>query len=670
MPPKTKTATCMEHHETAALFYRTLLATAGTRRLLEALPLKPIREYTWRGNVRAKIKSMTRGIDAGLFDQTWNAMEWPWYRVLSRQPDDRIIVRGLGGTWEIAAEQGGPQLEAYDRRELLRLRTSPSPAREDDAPRDAHQPGRPAQLSAAAALEMLHAEAARRGDPPPTPRAQPVPDTGRGPKFSRHNPQLPPFAAPPVPPARPRTPEPAHRPDWQRPPDQPNRTQAAPPPCQAPGCPWPRRPDGYGGYFDYCSKTCAGQAAPPPTCARFGCPKSRWEQQPYCSRDCKDADPAPGPAPQPQPQPGRQHGPAPTTGAPPPQRRTLLPSDTADTCSNLLSAILTALHLPPDDTVLRPHLVACVRAHGYDTKYPFQELVGEPMGLPLADFMDENCSTSATKSIEQTKLQASVRAEETNLTVKDGTMSVLAGSRPKLPEIPTVATLKTPAQCIYAIRNLSAFYQATGHTARARLMDTHANSMRQLNNDKMLSDAHFIDFEHHLRQLRVRIPGNDTWELDRSTTGKEGALLMQALQSSWGAAANSTRPGKDQSAANTGKRTCPEWKQGKPCPRGADCPHSHRARDKGRSEKTKGGAKGGAQANPGTAGRRVPQAWLDAHPCSGICVQFAYFGNCTRAAGDSCTSNAGKQRKHVCALCNFANGKHAITEGAGPNGKC
>ena len=191
----------MEHHETAALFYRTLLATEAPQRLLEALPLKPIHEYPWRANVRAKIKSLTRGVDTALFDQTWNAMEWPVYRVLSRQPEDRIIVRGLGGTWEIAAAQGGSQLEAYDRRELLRIRTSPSPARGDDSPPDARHPSRPAQLSAAAALAMLHAEAARRGDPPPTPRAQPVPDTGRGPKFSRHNPQLPPFAAPPVPPA-------------------------------------------------------------------------------------------------------------------------------------------------------------------------------------------------------------------------------------------------------------------------------------------------------------------------------------------------------------------------------------------------------------------------------------------------------------------------------------
>ena len=131
---------------------------------------------------------------------------------------------------------------------------------------------------------------------------------------------------------------------------------------------------------------------------------------------------------------------------------------------------------------------------------------------------------------------------------------------------------------------------------------------------------------------------------------------------------NSPRPAKDQAeAARKAEREkakkeakkgaqepCQDFAAGKCRRTAADCRYSH--------------------ATPAAVHKdasKVPEAFAaefkDQRPA--LCLTFAYTGACARGA-NQCASHKGVVRLHTCARCGFKNGKHAITSGVGPGGKC
>jgi hypothetical protein len=353
-------------------------------------------------------------------------------------------------------------------------------------------------------------------------------------------------------------------------------------------------------------------------------------------------------------------------GATPPRAegQPLITPEAARQSRNIMTTLLVALGLQPEDMAMRPHLYACVQAAGHDTTYPFEKMIGEPMDLDLEMMMDGNEATVATKVAEQRSLQAAMRGDEGHVfeANKKGELQMVTGKKPKLEKPKLDVHITTQEQLIASLRNLEHHYTSTGDDRRAGLIGGHANCMRTIWHQGrfMRDDKSFLAFEERLRTHRCRLSTSDDWSaLSSDPASTEATLLTESIyEVHTRHLGNSSRPGKVQPGATTPAKqgACREWARSGTCARGASCKFSHTT----------------TKANPSAQTTHVPIAFTQAHGSKRpkICLRFAYFGTCNRASGAQCTDGGGGAQLHTCVHCKFKNGKHTLKEGKHPSGTC
>jgi hypothetical protein len=365
---------------------------------------------------------------------------------------------------------------------------------------------------------------------------------------------------------------------------------------------------------------------------------------------------------------------------------TLLPERMSRSSQSQMTELLQALGLGTDDLDLRPSLFACVTAAGYDTVSPFRKMLGTPLNLNLASMMDENAVTASIRSNEHAELQTSMRDDAgTFEESKGGTLQRVAGKRPKLTMPAYKKEIKTYQDMLLALYNLAYHYDRVGKPEWTRLIGQHIVSMRRLWDRGGLvgSHKHIIELDEILRERRCRQGELTSWNLDDLTTpgSPEGTIVARAMQDAhWAQAApghsNSTRPGKDQPAANkeakeaaakaAAKKPCSSWAKNGECNR-KSCPNFH-------DPKTKA-----ATAAPATAAQtaerklisarannRYPLSHRDDCEAAGICAFFAWNGICNGKLGTPSCVYKGTTYKHTCLTCAFAKGPHELINGDCP----
>ena len=292
-------------------------------------------------------------------------------------PGGRATVRGMGGEWNVNSDVLDDEfIRRHEALEDIIRRTTPAPS-------DQPQPRRtPTRLSAEQVRAQLAASAPSKAPPAQdrTEQADAEVATAQARHAARQEALARQAREAAVKEEATRRTNTSRQHDWEEYDPTDDSASQYDATCANQGCPRSRYTDYDGTVHDFCSPACAAQHArnnpppPPPgtACALHGCRKSAHVdaytgmKQPYCSRICELADHDRAHA---YDQPAQPLHPLPTD----PLARSAGPLITkaqAETSPNIMTTLLVALGLNPDDKRLRPNLWMCVLASGHDPSSP------------------------------------------------------------------------------------------------------------------------------------------------------------------------------------------------------------------------------------------------------------------------------------------------------------
>ena len=326
---------------------------------------------------------------------------------------------------------------------------------------------------------------------------------------------------------------------------------------------------------------------------------------------------------------------------------------------DIMAQLLEALDHDKEDLNLRPKLYFCLAARGYDQKFPFPKMQGDPRHMDIACMLDENSASAADKAGEQRQLQAVQGQGEGSLEAgKSGSLKLVSGKKPQLTRPAVTKKVTTKDDLFLALYGWAHHYGVTGMPGYQEQIMQHAFSLREIWQSRVLgSDAKaLIDLDARLREYRCREGPDAQWTINNDTNSADQRILAKVIMEA--RSRNSKRPDADPSAAEKGGSGREGAPKKKPTPK------------KGGSSKGTGPPPKPKPAEPARATHTsyMPPGFfaMVAKESPDVCSNYAWSGKCPRSEGESCQHHE-RTFLHTCKDCRFEKGEHPIKEGKCPH---